>query len=95
MEVSPLVWAGFILFILAMLGVDLYMHRDHHAVTIKEAAIWSAVWIALGTAFSAVIWVWGGGSAADCTTQSFLTESTSTRSNGSPSCWGPWRCLRL
>jgi tellurite resistance protein TerC len=47
-----------------MLGVDLYMHRDHHAASLKEAAIWSAVWVAFGLTFSLVIYLWEGGTAA-------------------------------
>jgi tellurite resistance protein TerC len=54
-------WAAFCVFILAMLGIDLLLfNRKAHAVSIREAAVWSTVWIALGLAFAALILVWGG-----------------------------------
>ena len=45
---TPALWIGFIVFILAMLALDLgVFHRKAHAVKIREALIWSVVWIAL------------------------------------------------
>lgn len=50
-------WIGFLLFILAMLALDLgVFHRKSHIVSIKEALTWSAVWIALGLSFSLFIY---------------------------------------
>ena len=50
-------WIGFNLFVLALLALDLgVFHRKAHAVTLKEAAGWSVVWVALGVAFGAGIW---------------------------------------
>jgi tellurite resistance protein TerC len=54
-------WIGFNVFVLALLALDLgVFHRKAHAVTVKEAAGWSAVWIALGLAFGAGIWWFEG-----------------------------------
>lgn len=45
---SPLLWAGFVGFVLAMLALDLgVFHRKTHAVGFREALVWSAVWVAL------------------------------------------------
>jgi len=53
---TPWMWAGFTLFVLAMLGLDLgVFHRDAHAVRMREAALWSIVWISLALAFNAWI----------------------------------------
>ena len=50
-------WAGFNLFVLGMLAVDLgIFHRQAHAVSMREAGIWSAVWIALALAFNLGVW---------------------------------------
>ncbi|HUP49255.1 MAG TPA: TerC family protein [Thermoanaerobaculia bacterium] len=47
------VWVGFNVFILAMLAIDLgVFHRKAHAVSIREAAIWSSVWVALSLIFN-------------------------------------------
>lgn len=52
-----LVLVGFHLFILAMLAIDLgVFQRRAHAVSMKEAGVWSAVWIALALIFAAGIW---------------------------------------
>lgn len=61
MEVSIFVWIGFILFILAILFVDLgVFHKNSHEVKIKEALAWSAVWIALAMLFNAGIYYFFG-----------------------------------
>lgn len=50
-------WIGFILFVLLMLALDLgVFHRKAHAVSMREALIWSAVWISLGLLFSVFIY---------------------------------------
>ncbi|HOZ22660.1 MAG TPA: TerC family protein, partial [bacterium] len=52
-----LLWTGFIVFVLAMLALDLgVFHRKAHVVQMKEALGWSAVWITLGLAFSFFIY---------------------------------------
>jgi tellurite resistance protein TerC len=42
--------------ILAMLAVDLVAHRREHVVSVREAAVWSAIWVSLGLGFGAVVW---------------------------------------
>jgi len=47
----------FTLFVLGMLALDLgVFHREAHAVTVKEAAVWSTVWISLALLFCAGFW---------------------------------------
>ncbi len=54
---SPALWAGFIVFVIAMLALDLgVFHRKSHAVGFKEAAVWSGVWVTLALLFNAGIW---------------------------------------
>jgi tellurite resistance protein TerC len=46
-------YAGFTVFVLAMLALDLgVFHRDAHEVSVREAAAWSVVWVALALAFN-------------------------------------------
>lgn len=57
MTTEMLVWVGFILFVLGMLALDLgVFHRKAHVVSIKEALSWSAVWIAMGLAFTLFVY---------------------------------------
>src|SRR5688572_11416678 len=46
-------WVGFNVFVLAMLALDLFVfHKEAHEVSYREAAGWSAFWIALALAFN-------------------------------------------
>ena len=46
-------YLGFLLFVLAMLAVDLgVFHRQAREVTVKEASLWTAVWIGLALLFN-------------------------------------------
>ncbi|MBA2647957.1 MAG: TerC family protein [Pyrinomonadaceae bacterium] len=58
MEYSIWAWVGFAIFILFMLSLDLgLLNRKAHAVTYREATIWSAVWVSLALVFGAgVFW---------------------------------------
>ena len=61
MDISLWVWVALITAILAMLLVDLLMHRDAHEIGLREAATWSVIWVSIGLAVGGVIW-WGYGS---------------------------------
>ena len=48
-------------FFLAMLALDVgVFHRRSHEISIKEAAIWSGVWVALSIAFGIGLYFWRG-----------------------------------
>ncbi|MCY1043799.1 TerC family protein [Corallococcus sp. bb12-1] len=54
-------WVGFNVFVLAMLALDLGLfHRKEHAVSPKEATLWTLVWVSISLAFCAGIWHQGG-----------------------------------
>jgi tellurite resistance protein TerC len=58
---TPLLWVGFNLFVLLALALDLgVFHRKAHKIEIREAAVWSAVWIALAVLFGYFVWRWFG-----------------------------------
>jgi len=62
MDVPLWVWAAASTAIVAVLLIDLLVfHRDAHEVTMREAAITSGVWIAVGVAFGVGVAVIGGG----------------------------------
>lgn len=51
------IWAGFVGFVLLMLALDLgVFHRHAHVVSVREALLWSALWITLGLAFSVLVY---------------------------------------
>ena len=54
-------WVGFNLFVVAMLAIDLGLfHRKEHAVSPKEAGVWTAVWITISLIFCAGVWRFSG-----------------------------------
>ena len=59
------IWAGFIFLIVLLLALDLsVLNRRPHAIKMKEALGWSALWITAGVAFSAFIyWAYNSHSA--------------------------------
>jgi tellurite resistance protein TerC len=57
MEGTIWLWVGFNLFVVFLLALDLgVFHRHSHAVSAKEAAIWSVVWIGLAMLFNTGIY---------------------------------------
>ena len=61
MDVALWVWVALIAGILAMLAVDLFMHRDAHVISVREAAVWSGIWVIVAIAVGGAIW-WNFGS---------------------------------
>jgi tellurite resistance protein TerC len=58
-------WFGVLGLILVMLAIDLFAHRKAHVIGVKEAAAWSAFWVALGIGFGLLLLnVYGGEIAA-------------------------------
>ena len=56
MNVSLTTWSLLLAFVFAMLLLDLFLHRSHHEIKFKEAAIWSSIWVACGLGVGGVIW---------------------------------------
>jgi tellurite resistance protein TerC len=58
---SPLVWAGFLVLVVAMLALDLgVLHRKPRPVGPREALAWSLVWLGVALAFNAGVAWWSG-----------------------------------
>jgi tellurite resistance protein TerC len=58
---TPVLWVGFVAFVLVLLALDLgFFHRKAHAVSLREAGIWSAVWVALALGFNGLVLHWFG-----------------------------------
>ena len=76
MNVPLWAWFGVLGVILVMLAIDLFAHRKAHVIGIKEAASWSALWVALGVAFGGVIWWWAGAEYAGQYYAGYLIEKS-------------------
>jgi len=61
METPVIFWVLFNAFVLVMLALDLgVFHRKSHEVSVKEALIWTFVWIFLALVFNAILYFWRG-----------------------------------
>lgn len=68
-------WAGFFVFISAMLALDLgVLQREAHEVKMKEALGWCAVWVTLALSFNGLIWWWRGAQPAQEFLAAYLVE---------------------
>jgi len=62
---SPALWAGFTLFVIALLALDLgVVHRHAHIVSYREAAAWSMFWVSLALGFNLLVLHWFGSERA-------------------------------
>jgi tellurite resistance protein TerC len=72
---TPLLWIGFLVFVCAMLALDLgVFHRHAHAITTKEALGWSGVWISLALLFNFGLYLLFGAEHALEFTAGYLIE---------------------
>ena len=77
MDVSLWFWAVFLLFIAGMLALDLgVFNRTPHAVTAKEAAIWTGVWVSLAMLFNLGIYLYAGSDVALQFLTGYLVEKS-------------------
>lgn len=62
MDVPILAWVSVLGVILLMVFIDLLVfNRQAHEIRVREAAIWTAVWLTLGLGFAGIVyWHWGG-----------------------------------
>ena len=55
---TPALWVGFNLCVLLVLAIDLGLfNRKAHAITLREATLWSATWVTLSLGFNAWIFL--------------------------------------
>jgi len=64
---TPLLWSFFAAFVLVALAIDfLALNRQGaHTVTIREATIWSLIWVAVSFVFMGWLWWYLGGTGDD------------------------------
>lgn len=75
MNVSPLIWGITIVVILGLLAFDYFFHiRKAHIPTLREAAIWSSIYVGLAVVFGVVVWALGGATMGGEYFAGYITE---------------------
>src|SRR5687768_5471972 len=75
MQVSGLVWALTVVGILGLVLFDFYFHvRRAHIPEIREAAIWSSIYVGIALAFGLGVWIFGGHAAGAEYYAGYVTE---------------------
>ncbi|WP_406140763.1 TerC family protein [Streptomyces sp. NBC_01089] len=76
MDVSLTLWALTILGLGALIAVDFVIGRKPHDVSVREASVWTVVWIVLAALFGLGLLLFSGGQASGEFFAGFITEKS-------------------
>ncbi|MFH8617746.1 TerC family protein [Streptomyces sp. NPDC017979] len=77
MDVSTTMWVLTIVGLCALIAADFFIGgRKPHEVSIKEAGIWTIVWIVLAVLFGIGLMIWGTGQASGEFFAGYVTEKS-------------------
>ncbi|MBT2899085.1 MULTISPECIES: TerC family protein [unclassified Streptomyces] len=77
MNVSTTMWVLTVAGLCVLIAADFFIGgRKPHEVSIKEAGIWTTVWIVLAVLFGAGLLIWGDGQAAGEFFAGYVTEKS-------------------
>ncbi|MEU6372519.1 TerC family protein [Streptomyces sp. NPDC046909] len=76
MNVSLSVWLLTVAALCALIAVDFFIGRKPHDVSIKEAGVWTIVWVTLACLFGIGLLVFSGGGPAGEFFAGFITEKS-------------------
>lgn len=77
MSEQVLGWVGFHLFVFVMLAIDLGIaSRKSKEIDVKEAMVWSGVWISIALLFNVFVYYWRGLEAATNFLAGYLVEKS-------------------
>ncbi|TFZ04643.1 TerC family protein [Ramlibacter rhizophilus] len=64
---TPLMWSVFAIFVVVALLIDFFAlsKQGAHSVSMKEAGIWSLIWVAVSFVFVGLLWWYLGGLSTD------------------------------
>ncbi|MFB7585572.1 TerC family protein [Streptomyces sp. NPDC056169] len=76
MDVSMTLWVLTILGLVALIGADFFIGRKPHDVSVKEAGIWTIVWVVLAVLFGVGLLLFGNSQAAGEFFAGYVTEKS-------------------
>jgi len=72
---TPLVWEVTIALIVGLLLFDYFFHvRKAHEPGLREAAVWSALYVGFALLFGVAVWIWGGADMGAEYFSGYITE---------------------
>jgi tellurite resistance protein TerC len=78
---GPLAWGGLLAILAVMIAVDLRVGSAQRHMTIRTAAVWSGLWIALAGAFGVALWVLEGGGVGEAYFAGYAMEKALSLDN--------------
>jgi tellurite resistance protein TerC len=78
---GPLAWGGLLAFLAVMIVVDLKVGSAQRNMTIRTAALWSAIWITFAIAFGAGLWLLEGAEAGESYFAGYVMEKALSLDN--------------
>jgi tellurite resistance protein TerC len=78
---GPLGWCGLLAVLAIMIVVDLKVGSAQRAMTVRTAAVWSAVWVALAVAFGAGLYLAEGATAGQAYFAGYVMEKALSLDN--------------
>ncbi|BBC96690.1 tellurium resistance protein TerC [Streptomyces rochei] len=69
-------WVLTVMGLVALIGIDFLIGRKPHEVSIKEAGVWTVVWIVLAGLFGLGLFLFGGGQPAGEFFAGYITEKS-------------------
>jgi tellurite resistance protein TerC len=78
---GPLAWGALLAFLIVMIVVDLKVGSAQRQMTVRTAAIWSGIWVALSVAFGAGLWAFAGAEAGESYFAGYVMEKALSLDN--------------
>ena len=78
---GPIAWAGLLAFLVVMVVVDLKVGSAQRQMTVRTAALWSGIWIALAVTFGAGLWLLEGAGAGEAYFAGYVMEKALSLDN--------------
>jgi tellurite resistance protein TerC len=78
---GPLAWSGLLAFLAIMIVVDLRVGSAQRSMTVRTAALWSGIWIALAVGFGAGLWLLEGAGAGEAYFAGYVMEKALSLDN--------------
>jgi tellurite resistance protein TerC len=78
---GPLAWAALLAVLAVMIVVDLRVGSAQRRMTVRTAAVWSGIWVALAVSFGAGLWLAEGAGAGEAYFAGYVMEKALSLDN--------------